>query len=90
MERGIPSGAVEKKGGQYFGNLLGFLKEYWQRISAAVCGINVALVKLDNCCLSCIPFPGKVTQKYFSKDLRSKQLMGSASRGRRINSNFLS
>lgn len=68
MERGVPSEAVEKRREWYTENLLGFLKEYWQQISASVSGINV---KLDSCCLSCVLSPGKVTHKYFSKILRS-------------------
>lgn len=41
---------------------------------------------MDNCGLSCILFPSKVTHKYLSKDLRSRKLMGSASREKQINS----
>lgn len=60
MEGAVPSEAVEKRGEWYIENLLGFLKQYWQQVSASVCGINV---KLDGCCLNCVLSPGKVTHR---------------------------
>lgn len=48
MEGAVLSEAMKKRGEWYIGNLLGFLKEYWQQVSASVCRINV---KLDCCCV---------------------------------------